>query len=77
MPKPRKPGDPWHTVFYRDPHALWWAPAVVVAITLLVVNLLLFDRSLVHAVTVAALFGGTGGLATYYRLRSRTRSGES
>jgi hypothetical protein len=28
MPKARKPGDPWYTALYRDPHTLWWAPAI-------------------------------------------------
>ena len=67
----RSPGDPWFTVFYRDPHTLWWAPGLVVAVALLLMNLLVFERSVVHAVTVAALIGGAANLGTYYRWRGR------
>jgi len=70
----RSPGDPWFTVFYRDPHRLWWAPGVFVALVILLGNWLLFDRSAAHTLAVATLMGTViAGSAFLRRGRDRDR----
>ena len=69
--RPRRPGDPWYTVLYRDPHTLWWAPGLFGAVALLLTNLFVFERSLFHAMIVGALLGIVGSVGTYYRRRKR------
>lgn len=71
----RRVGDPWFTVFYRDPHTLWWAPGLAVGAVLLVLYLLVFDSSVTRAVTIAALIGGVSTLGTCVRWRGRSRAG--
>ncbi len=71
--KPRRVGDPWYTVFYRDPHTLWWVPAAIVAPALFLGYVTVFDRSVVYAFGLATVFGLIGGAGNYYRWRSRNR----
>ena len=65
----RSPDDPWYTVLYRDPHTLRWAPGLFVAAVSLMANLLLFDRSALHALVVAFLMGAVITGSAYVRRR--------
>ena len=69
--KPRQPSDPWFTILYRDPHTVWWAPAVAVAVVVALVDLLVFDLSVRHSLAVAALIGGSSAAGSYVRWRRR------
>lgn len=37
MLKRRTADDPWYTTIYREPHTMWWAPAVFLFVVIFVV----------------------------------------
>lgn len=51
----RRPGDPWYTAVYKNPHTRWWGPAAPMFLALLASFRLLADDSWVMSSLQAAL----------------------
>ena len=73
MAKVRTPGDPWHTVLYKDPYKHWWAPALFVFPALLVARQVITDEGLFASAFFAAAVAGAMLLGFRWKRRSPRR----
>lgn len=65
MVKRRTADDPWYTAIYREPHALWWAPAVFTFIVIFVVAYYVGGDTVAGASAWAAALAATYAVIGY------------
>jgi len=72
MPERRTVEDPWYTALYKEPHTLWWAPAVAVFVIWMGVGLLM-QNDTQHALVQAAALSAGPALVSYIYWRRKRR----
>ena len=73
MPTRRKPGDPWYTVIYREPHSLFWAPSVLTFALVFVIDRFGFNASIAESALWGAIVAAAQVTSVYVFRRLDTR----